>query len=249
MKSIIKDTLEKTKDYVIDTYKHTSNHILMLTNTKNVFDKKSLKVNVKNIDCIDEYILLKEMYPNSKIGLLNLANAYNPGGSVLNMHRSQEEDICRRTSLLHSLHSINKCNCCNELYPIENNEIILSKDIYIIKNNKYKILDTPIKIDCVLTSAAIKRPKLKNGLYNFIDKNIMKSRIKLILDAAIMESLDVLVLGAYGCGVFKNPPNEVAQLFNEELTYCIKQFNHISFAILERNSEEPLNTIFKSVFQ
>lgn len=249
MESVIKDTLEKTKDYKIDTYKHTSHHISMLTNTKNIFDKKSLRVNVKNIDCIDEYILLKEMYPNSKIGLLNLANAYNPGGGVLNGYKAQEEDICRRTSLLHSLYSINKCNCCDELYPIKSNEIILNKDIYIIKNNKYILLDKPIKIDCVLTSAAICNPTLENGSYNFLDKHIMRMRIKLILDAAIMESLDVLVLGAYGCGVFKNPPNEVAMLSNEELKYCIKQFNHISFAILERHTQEPLNKIFKSVFQ
>ena len=37
-------------------------------------------VEFRDVDCMDEYIRLKTMYPHSKIGMLNMASARSPGG-------------------------------------------------------------------------------------------------------------------------------------------------------------------------
>lgn len=44
---------------------------------------------------------------------------------------------------------------------------------------------------------------------------MLKSRIKNIFESAIENKISVMVLGAFGCGAFYNPPELVAQAFHE----------------------------------
>lgn len=64
-------------------------------------------------------------------------------------------------------------------------------------------------------------------------KELLKTRIKNIFEAAMDNDVDVLILGAWGCGAFKNPPEVVASAFHEVIVEngyknC---FKHIVFAI------------------
>ena len=45
------------------------------------------------------------------------------------------------------------------------------------------------------------------------DEELITSRIKKILDVAAKERVEVLILGAWGCGAFKNPMEVVARVF------------------------------------
>ena len=47
--------------------------------------------------------------------------------------------------------------------------------------------------------------------------NCMKSRIQHLLYSALEQGAEILILGAFGCGVFKNDPYDVAKIFKEEL--------------------------------
>ncbi len=64
-------------------------------------------------------------------------------------------------------------------------------------------------------------------------KEFFKGRIKNIFESAIDNNVDVLVLGAFGCGAFKNPPDVVAKAFHEviEENYYKNCFKHILFVI------------------
>lgn len=72
-------------------------------------------------------------------------------------------------------------------------------------------------------------------------KELFKSRIKNIFEAAVDNGAEVLVLGAFGCGAFKNPPEIVAKAFHEvieENAYHTK-FKRIVFAIKSTVGDDP----------
>jgi len=59
----------------------------------------------------------------------------------------------------------------------------------------------------------------------------------------------VLVLGAWGCGVFRNDPTEVATVFNNWLhaPEYLGAFDRVVFAIYERSRDQPTVRAFQSV--
>jgi len=48
-------------------------------------------------------------------------------------------------------------------------------------------------------------------------KDILKKRIKNLFEVCIENDIQALILGAFGCGAFRNPPDIVASAFSEEL--------------------------------
>ena len=64
--------------------------------------------------------------------------------------------------------------------------------------------------------------------------------MKQVLSAAVIHDQTALVLGAWGCGVFGNDPQLVAQLFGEQLLGSgpfARAFEHITFAVLDRKGD------------
>ena len=49
----------------------------------------------------------------------------------------------------------------------------------------------------------------------------MRARIRRILDVAVKEGNEVIILGAWGCGAYRNPIAIVSKLFVE----CLKDYN------------------------
>ena len=69
--------------------------------------------------------------------------------------------------------------------------------------------------------------------------NCMFQRAEYILKVAIINDVKNLILGAWGCGVFRNSPKDISEMFRYllfEKDY-IKCFNNISFAVYGRNLE------------
>lgn len=64
-------------------------------------------------------------------------------------------------------------------------------------------------------------------------KALFKSRIQNVFEVAIAHDIEVLILGAFGCGAFKNPPEVVGKAFHEviEENRYAEQFEKIVFAI------------------
>ena len=75
-------------------------------------------------------------------------------------------------------------------------------------------------------------------------------KVRMLLQTCAHHDLDHLVLGAWGCGAFKNPAPAVAELFREQLYGEFRGcFQHVTFAILERGSYGAgLNACFKAAF-
>lgn len=182
--------------------------------------------------------------------VLNFANPFNPGGGVRRGAEAQEEDLCRKSSLLLSLESDSAkayYNYHRQLRsPYSSDAIILSPKVQIIKDANQKLLPSPVTV-AVLTCAA---PMLQNGLHNLTQEqyhSLMARRIDGILSVAAHLGYRVLVLGAFGCGAFGNDPNIVSELFRSSLEhYCLppfgisRDFQIIDFAVLD-NSEQKRN--------
>ena len=76
-------------------------------------------------------------------------------------------------------------------------------------------------------------------------------RIRGVLHAAKINGFEKLVLGAWGCGAFGNPPKLVAQLFDQQLRSAefAGFFSEVIFAIHGHKGAEELSPIFRSALR
>lgn len=181
----------------------------------------------------------------SKIGktcLLNMASNKRPGGGVENGAIAQEECLFRCSNLSQTLSS--------DFYPILFNRCLYTKEAVFFKDFKYEYM-SPIKVD-VITIPAI---NLNSNLIKSTDdtyESITKSKIRLMLSLAIKNDIKNIVLGAWGCGVFKNDPNTISTLFHEVLIdeNYHRSFENVVFAIInDSNSHSNNFSIFEKKFQ
>lgn len=183
-----------------------------------------------------------------RVAVLNFANPENPGGGVQNGAMAQEECLCRSSNLY-------PCLCdksvFNEFYLYHRNlrsffysdRLIYTKGVTVFKDDCEVPQLMPenewFQVDVITCSAPyIARRKYTNKT---VLKELFKSRIKNILEAALDSGAEVLVLGAFGCGAFKNPPEIVAKAFHEvidENAYQAK-FKKIVFAIKSTVDNDP----------
>lgn len=178
----------------------------------------------------------------SKVAVLNFADPYCEGGLVFDGEVTQEEGICRCTNLYETLI---KEECWKDYYLVNKNlkdnvfsdRCIYSKGIVIFKDEKYNIVpDTPT-VDVISCPAPI--------CCN--DIQVFEQRIKCIIGSAYANGVDTLVLGAWGCGVFNNNPEVVAQAFKNVLDEY-KLFDRVIFAIKRSKGSSDNNyKIFKKV--
>lgn len=202
---------------------------------------KTTKIYVENIDSF-----LKAIEFGEDCAVLNMASHKHPGGGVANGSRAQEEELCRRSNLLYSLYSFTAQGKVlfgfmqqGDEYPIPRYGGIFSPQVTIYREPEtYRTMGIPKKCS-VISVPGIVRPKVDDfGMINPKDVSILKGKIRTILRIAITEGKFKLVLGALGCGAFKNPPRHVAMIFKEILGE--EEFKHsfeeICFAILEDNN-------------
>lgn len=193
--------------------------------------------------------------------LLNFASAGHPGGGVETGARAQEETICRRSTLTRSIYSFDANYAYRygyELregngYPISQSldfSAIYSPNVTVFREAgpDYTLMETPVQVG-VITNAALNM----NGHFSIrltpdghIPENgkaITLNKIRTIFRIGLIKGHDSLVLGAFGCGAFKTPPCEMAQLFKEvmEEEEFKDRYRLITFAILSDHNDQSGN--------
>lgn len=79
----------------------------------------------------------------------------------------------------------------------------------------------------------------------------LASRAERVLEVAVLHGYRHLVLGAWGCGVFRNDPAAVAEAFRAHLTAPGRfagRFERVVFAVLDRRPESPTRAAFAVAF-
>lgn len=174
------------------------------------------------------------------VAALNFASAKNPGGGFLTGAQAQEESLARGSTLYASLikqpafYTENRrCRTC--LYT---HQVIYTPSVAIIRDDRDFLLDSPSHV-AFITSPAVNTNALTRNepaAVGQIEKTML-SRMRRILDIALIHGHDTLVLGAWGCGVFGNAPQDVARWFARLLTQPGAPyqglFKHITFAIYD----------------
>ena len=167
----------------------------------------------------------REQRKKRKFLVLNMASKKHFGGGARNGARAQEEDLFRKTD--YSLHT------GKELYPLNLQQFTYTKNVCIVKDDNYTKL--PLEqwffVDMIAMSAINKPYTNKKGNLYQDDYDLILSKIENIFKSALIQGCTDLVLGALGCGVFRNPPEDIVYAYNECLKKYDKYFNSIVFAI------------------
>ena len=200
-------------------------------------------VEVQNIDCLYASVKLKEQGYNPAV--LNMACRRNPGGGVVLGAGAQEETLFRRTNLFRSLYQFAPyaeqygVKRSRYQYPLDRNfgGIYTPDAIYFRESEQkgYALLDKPVSLSFI-TVAGMNRPDLTDdGMIAGHHVEPIKNKIRTIFRIGLQHGHDSLVLGALGCGAFRNPPRHVARLFHEVMDEpeFKDKYSKIVFAILD----------------
>lgn len=152
-----------------------------------------------------------------KVAVLNMACEDCPGGGFRSGAGAQEENMHRRSDLVRFTEELQL-----EHYPIPRDACLLSDDVTVFRGSEkhgYPFLQSPFRVTFI-SCAALMYPRLSE-LRTYADaeqENEMRHKIKIIIAAAVTAKCSALILSAFGCGAFANPPEQVARLFSEELS-------------------------------
>ena len=194
-------------------------------------------------------------YKGKKVAVLSFANNHSVGGAPWSAG-AQEECLCRASTLFPCLEAKYKdfyqyhqdFYRKGAIHDYGNADMIYTPNVIVFKSDQSapKLLNKEDwhSVD-VITSAA---PIMGNhyGLIEYHD--IMGLRINRILSLAKAKGVEVLILGAFGCGAFHNDPHEVAAMFKMALEKF--HFETVEFAIYDHNPGPSSNfEAFKKIFR
>ncbi len=216
---------------------------------------------IHSCENIDSYALARKRVAEGimKVLVLNLASPVHPGGGVRRGARAQEEDLCRKSSLLLSLES----KTASRYYKFNkslhsfmgSDALMLTPNVEIIKEENGVLLDDTVVVS-VLTCAAPKISGGKEGMIEAEYRQLVYNRIFGMLKAAAFFGYRHLILGAWGCGAYGNDASVISDLFRRalnELDYNgFKEnnlFSRIDFAVLDRTPTQFNYKQFKRNFQ
>ena len=248
----LKDFADLVKTWTDSVFYHNTDKLTLPAVTQ----KHATAFQVVQADCIEVAKMMKAV--GFAPIVLNMANSSTPGGAVTRGAGAQEENLFRRSNLYTSLYQyasfatqygIRKHE--NDQYPIPGKlGGIYSPDVLFFRSSEhsgYSLLATPSTLS-VVTVPAIAMPKIsvKNGQYRLsnIQAELTKTKIRAILRISAIHQHDCLILSAFGCGAFKNPPHHMAQLFKEVLAEddFSGRFKAVIFAIIDdHNAWKPHN--------
>ncbi len=205
----------------------------------------------------------------ARIAALNFANPFTPGGGVLYGSSAQEENLCRASNLYnvligsHATPYYEHNRATREMHTVGraylgNDTLIYSPDITVFKQlvvqgsrRELVYTDAWARTD-VITCAAPCFPSRgdcallgEDGVYRLHVRRVIN-----ILEAGIDHGAEILVLGAFGCGAFHNPPEQVARAFRDVLLSerYRAAFRRVTFAILSGVHDRRNPEAFREVF-
>jgi uncharacterized protein (TIGR02452 family) len=232
-------------------------HLIAPSTTSIALDPKtgphlpSTKIRVVDADSITATLSLPKLGSTHPPPLvLNMANARHAGGGFKHGALAQEEALCYRSSLFFTLKI--------KHYPIPDTGAIYSPRVLVIREDMsqgHNLLDfrdpATLPVMSVVSVAAIERPETRKSQIHQhgtvevyakkSDEELMKRKMRTVLRVAATHGHRQIVLGAFGCGAFRNPVREVAAMWAD--VFAEKEFKDggwwedVVFAVLGQGTE------------
>ena len=191
------------------------------------------------------------MFDNALV--MNFANARQPGGDFRLGANAQEEALCRCSTLYASLKSKEASNMYRynktNISRVESDYMLISPNVVVFRDERYALLEKPVTMGVITVPAPNRRGAALLASNKMIEETFLR-RIRIMLAAAARYRYKVLVLGAWGCGVFGNKPDDVAEYFRRIIVDEAygKFFDEICFAVYGRENGKNI-TAFRKRFQ
>ena len=197
----------------------------------------------RDIDSVAAAIAYRK---KGKVAILNFADYVKPGGLFLRGSRAQEESLCMESNLFNILnqealsgyYEYNKKNRNRELYT---DRAIYTPGVIFVRDGEQYQFD-------VITCAAPN--KSSAGRYHRVtteeNHEIMQERIRFLRAIAEDQKVEILIAGAWGCGVFGQPPTLVAKWFDR--TFYRSGISKIVYAVPSFGKDNANVRAFKKMF-
>lgn len=196
---------------------------------------------------------LVEREGEARVAALDFASAKNPGGGFLGGAKAQEEDLARCSALY-------ACQITQPAYYEANraessmlytDHLIYSPDVPFFRDERLDLLPAPFLVSILTSPAPNAGEALKRdaGARRAI-RATLDRRADHVLRVAAAQGHRTLVLGAWGCGVFRNDPVEVADVFARALAAprFAGAFARVVFAVYDRSADRANLRAFEQRF-
>jgi len=213
-------------------------------------------------------------YGGQKVCVHNFASSTSPGGGVLNGSSAHEVALCRFSTLYFNIskprivdryHNHHKRLIReNKMDVTYNDDCIYTPGVVVFKSDigTPELLDESdwYNVDIITCAAPNLRPDSSNIMNQDAEnekiqltaeslRNLHIKRICRILEIAKCEKEDVVILGAFGCGAFYNPPQIVAEAMKIAIKEYQYDFKTIEFAVFCTPKDVRNYEVFSQILQ
>ncbi len=182
------------------------------------------------------------------VAALVFASAKNPGGGFRTGAQAHEESIARASALYCCLTAVPQFYAFHRSRSdsLYSDRVIHSPGVPVFRDDDGRLLETPYDVS-FLTAAAPNRGAVPAGRAGQVAA-VLAVRARRVLAVAAAHGHRRLVLGAWGCGVFRNDPATVAGVFADALVDSAGWFNQVVFAVLDHTKGTPVRAAFAARF-
>lgn len=188
------------------------------------------------------------------VAALNFASAKNPGGGFLNGSQAQEESLARSSALYPSLRR------APEYYErhrassscLYSDAMILSPDCPVFRDDEGRLLEQPVPATFITSAAPNAGAVAHNNPEELpLIQETLRRRAEYVLALAAHQGYGTPILGAWGCGVFRNDPAKVAEAFAGHLGrggIGWGRFQRVVFSVLDTSPAQETFGAFHRAF-
>lgn len=275
-KAVFKETLRmcKSDSFLRESIEFSREHQKVYTEVQNI----DLSNHEKYAESADIQFSSKRTFQAArdlartydKVCVLNFASAMNPGGGVFNGANAQEESLCRASTLYECIsddkvykrfYEVHRKECKSAVY---NSDCIYTPNVVVFCMDNYYnyLLLRDNWWSCnVISCAAPNLRKVPSNEYNNVGNEkraiinndelykIQYERLSRIFQVAIANDNECIVVGAFGCGAFRNPAFVVANALADVIEVYKNYFKVIEIAVPNIGRSKSNYDIFAKKFK